>query len=270
MKLNNYSYKILGEDMRKLKYLVLIVMSIFSFYISDKLLLMVEGMSPLMQTINEVKDFKEYEPVDAVINGNTIIPGKKGRTINKRETYLKMNDFGTFNETFFVYDYHSPDVSLYDNLDKVIIKGNSDSDIYLIVDSDTFDDYLVENKINFTKLIKKENKIKKNDYISYINSNNEETEFYDLNYYLKRNKKNNKICLVGISNIKVCKELKYFLIEPNLNMFHSNVASVKSKLKGGDILYVHDNVSLAELKVIISEINYKGFRLANIKELIKE
>jgi len=65
-------------------------------------------------------------------------------------------------------------------------------------------------------------------------------------------------------------ELKYFLIEPNLNMFHSNVASVKSKLKGGDILYVHDNVSLAELKVIISEINYKGFRLANIKELIKE
>ena len=53
-------------------------------------------------------------------------------------------------------------------------------------------------------------------------------------------------------------------------MFHSNVASVKSKLKGGDILYVHDNVSLAELKVIISEINYKGFRLANIKELIKE
>ena len=124
MKLNNYSYKILGEDMRKLKYLVLIVMSIFSFYISDKLLLMVEGMSPLMQTINEVKDFKEYEPVDAVINGNTIIPGKKGRTINKRETYLKMNDFGTFNETFFVYDYQEPEISLKDNLDKIIIKGN--------------------------------------------------------------------------------------------------------------------------------------------------
>lgn len=256
--------------MRKLKYLVLIVMSIFSFYISDKLLLMVEGMSPLMQTINEVKDFKEYEPVNAVINGNTIIPGKKGRTINKRETYLKMNDFGTFNETFFVYDYQKPDISLYDNLDKVIIKGNSETDIYLIVDTDTFDDYLIENKINFTKLIKDETKIEKSEYINYINSNNEETEFYDLNYYLKRNKKNNKICLVGSSNMNVCLSLKYFLIEPNLNMFHSNVANIKSKLKGGDILYVHDNVSLSELKVIISEINYKGLKITNIKELIKE
>ena len=64
--------------MKNVKYVILIVMSIFSFYISDKLLLMVEGMSPLMQTINEVKDFREYEPVNAIIEGNTIIPGKEG------------------------------------------------------------------------------------------------------------------------------------------------------------------------------------------------
>ena len=142
--------------MKNVKYAVLIVMSIFSFYISDKLLLMVEGMSPLMQTINEVKDFREYEPVNAIIEGNTIIPGKRGRTINKRETYLKMNDFGTFNETFFVYDYQEPEISLKDNLDKIIIKGNNNSAISLIVDTDIFDEYLKGENIKYTKLINDE------------------------------------------------------------------------------------------------------------------
>ncbi len=256
--------------MKNVKYVILIVMSIFSFYISDKLLLMVEGMSPLMQTINEVKDFREYEPVNAIIEGNTIIPGKRGRTINKRETYLKMNDFGTFNETFFVYDYQEPEISLKDNLDKIIIKGNNNSAISLIVDADIFDEYLKGENIKYTKLINDENKIKKSDLINYVNANGDETDFYDLNYYLKRNKINNKICLVGFSNIKVCNDLRYYLVEPNLNMYHSNVVSIKSKVSGGDILYIHDNVSLAELKVLINEIKYKGLTIVHLNDLIKE
>lgn len=256
--------------MKKFKYLVLVFMCIFSFYVSDKLLLIVEGMSPLMQTINEVKDFKEYEPINAIIDGNTIIPGKRGRTINKRETYLKMNDFGTFNETFFVYDYVMPDISLKDNLDKIIIKGNSKTDISLIVDNERYDDYFKENKIKYTKLIDTESEIKKSDIINYINANNEDTRFYDLNYYFKRNKINNKICLVGLSNIKVCTNLKYYLVEPNINLYHSNIANIKSNIKGGDIIYIHDDVTLTELKIIVNEINYKGLNILPLPELIKE
>lgn len=256
--------------MKNIKYLVLIVMSVFSFYISDKLLLMVEGMSPLMQTINEVSDFKEYEPVNAIIEGNTIIPGKKGRTINKRETYLKMNDFGTFNETFFVYDYKKPDVSLYDNLDKIIIKGNSKSEVSLIVEGNAYDEYLNDNKVNYTKIIDDGDDILKNDSVSYINGNLEERDFYDLNYYLKRSKKNSKICLVGVTNLNICNELKYYLIEPNVDLYHSNVANVKLNIEGGDIIHVHDNVSLSELKIIINEINYKGLKIVKLSELIKE
>lgn len=256
--------------MKNIKYLILLIMSIFSFYISDKLIMMVEGMSPLMQTINQVNDFKEYEPVNAIIDGNTIIPGKKGRTINKRETYLKMNDFGTFNETFFVYDYKEPDISLEDNLDKVIIKGNSGDAVAIIVDSDNFDDFFLVEKIKYTKLITDEEKINKNKLVNYINASGDEHEFYDLNYYLKRNKINNKICLVGLSNIKVCNNLKYYLVEPNLNMYHSNVASIKGKISGGDILYVHDNVTLSELKIIVNELKYKGISIISLSELIKE
>lgn len=256
--------------MKKIKYFVLVMVSVFSFYISDKLLLMVEGMSPLMQTINEVKDFKEYEPVDAIIDGNTIIPGKKGRTINKRETYLKMNDFGTFNETFFVYDYKKPNISLYDNLDKVIIKGNSKENVSLIVESNIYDEYFKSNNISYTKVISNEDDLIKDDIVSYINGNLVESEFYDLNYYLKRNKKNSKICLVGKTNLNICNELKYYLIEPNVDLYHSNVTNVKMSLGGGDIIYVHENVSLSELKIIMNELNYRGFKVVKLSELIKE
>lgn len=139
--------------MKYIKYTLLIFLCVFSFYISDTLLLYVENSSPLMQTINEYQNLDEYEPVNAIVDGNTIIPGKKGRVVNKRESYLKMNDFGTFNETFFVYDYIDPEVSLQDNLDKVIIGALDKTKIALVVDSDKFDDYLYDSKIYYSKLV---------------------------------------------------------------------------------------------------------------------
>ncbi|MCH5167274.1 MAG: hypothetical protein J1F35_05210 [Erysipelotrichales bacterium] len=256
--------------MKYFKYSLLIFLCVISFYVSDKLLLYVENASPLMQAINDVEDFDEYAPVNATIDGNTIIPGKKGRTINKRETYLKMNDFGAFNNTFFVYDYESPEVSLDDNLDKVIIKGNDDKKISLLVDTNKYDEFFLENKIKTTKLISNKDNITDDENISYINANLDKDLFYDLNYYLKRKKENNKICLVGKSNIEVCKTLKYYLVEPNLNMYHSNVVMVKTKLEGGSIIYIHDDVSLSELKVIVQEINYKNLEIVSLSELIKE
>lgn len=256
--------------MKYFKYGLLVFLCVMSFYVSDKLLLYVENLSPIMQAINEVDDYDEYVPVNAIIDGNTIIPGKKGRTINKRESYLKMNDFGAFNETFFVYDYQDPDISLKDNLDKVIIKGSDKNKISLVIDTNKFDNYFKENGIVVTKLIQSQESVTNNEFIKYINANLDEDKFYDLNYYLKRKKLNDKICIVGESNINVCKTLKYYLVEPSLNMYHSNIVTVKTKLEGGSILYIHDDISLSELKVIIQEINYKKLEIVSLKEQIKE
>ena len=256
--------------MKYIKYLILVFLCVISFYVSDKLLLYVENLSPIMQTINQVDDFDEYEPVNAIIDGNTIIPGKKGRIINKRETYLKMNDFGAFNDTFYVYDYTEPDISLKDNLDKVIVGGNDKKKISIIVDTDKFDAYFNENNIKISKLVKSEDMINNKDNVDYINANLDEDAFYNLNYYLKRKKLNNKICLVGLSNINVCKTLKYYLVEPNLNLYHLNVLAIKTKLTGGSILFVHDDVSLSELKVIINEINYKNLEITSLSSQIEE
>lgn len=256
--------------MKYIKYMLLIFLCVFSFYVSDSLLLYVENSSPLMQSINEYQDLDEYEPVNALVDGNTIIPGKKGRVVNKRESYLKMNDFGTFNETFFVYDYIDPEVSLEDNLDKVIIGALDKTKISIIVDTDKYDDYFYDSKIYYSKLVSSNTQITENEYIEYINGNIDEDTFYDLNYYLKRSKVDNKICIIGSSNIKACKANKYYLIDPSINLYHSNVAAIKSKISGGNILYIHDDVTLSELKVIINEINYKRIDIIKLSDLIKE
>lgn len=256
--------------MKYIKYSFLIILCVGSFYVSDQLLLYVESLSPLMQTINEYEDYGEELPVNAIIDGNTIIPGKNGKVINKRESYLKMNDFGTFNETFFVYDYIKPDISLKDNLDKIIIGSSDTTSVALIVDNEPFEKYLLQQKIFYTKLADDEEDVIDNEFIEYINSISDEEDFYDLNYYFKRKKVNKKMCLVGYSNMKACKDNNYYLITSSLDFYKSNIAMNKSKISGGSIIFIHDNLSLSECKIILNEINYNNLGIVKLSEFISE
>ena len=253
--------------MKYVKYGLVIFLCVFSFYISDTAIIMVENMSPIMK---EVKKFSDnyVEPVNAIIEDNTIIPGSNGTKLNERESYLKMNEFGTFNETFLVYDYIKPDISLYDNLDKVIVNTNKRSEVALIVMSDEGDSYFKEEKILVTKVIKDNNNLSKGE--SYINGNGDSEEFNKLNSYLKKNKMNSKMCLVDYSNIASCRNNKYFIIKPTVEISHSNLASVKKNISGGNIIFLNSNLSLSEVKVIVNHIRYKNLNIINLEDLIKE
>ena len=138
----------------KIKYILLLCLCIFSFYISDKLLLYVEGFSPIMKSIKEL-NYEKVNPVNAIIKDNTIIPGTKGKKINERESYLKMNEFGAFNINFLQYDYQKPDISLEDNLDKIIIKTNKINEISLITQNERISSYLNKKKIIHSRIITK-------------------------------------------------------------------------------------------------------------------
>lgn len=253
--------------MKYVKYGLVIFLCVFSFYISDTAIIMVENMSPIMKEVKKYSD-NYVEPVNAIIEDNTIIPGTNGTKLNERESYLKMNEFGTFNETFLVYDYIKPDISLYDNLDKVIIKTNKTSEVALIVLDSKWDSYFKENKIKYTKVIKTSEDI--DSSISYINGNGGADEFNKLNSFLKKNNLNSKICLVDHSNIASCKSNKYFIVKPTIEISHSNLASVKKNISGGDILLLNSTLSLSEVKVIISHIKYNNNSIVSLSDLIKE
>ena len=254
--------------MEYIKYGIMIVLILLSFYFSDKLLLYVESLSPLMKEIEERKPEIEL-PVNALIDGNTIVPGKNGKEVNIRESYLKMNEFRVFNDTFYVFDEIKPDISLYDNLDKVIIRGNSKSDVSLIVDNKLFESYLLENKIKFNKIIINGDDIEYSD-IEYINGGKDETSFKELNVYFNREKINKKICVIGYSSSNYCYKNDYFKVDPTIHFYKSNLSRDKDKIDGGSIIFIHDNLSLSECKILLNYINSNNFNIVYLSDLISE
>ena len=81
---------------------------------------------------------------------------------------------------------------------------------------------------------------------------------------------NSKLCLVDYSNIAACKSNKYFIIKPTIEINHSDLASVKKNISGGNIIFLNSNLSLSEVKVIVNHIKYKNFSIQALEELIKE
>lgn len=217
-----------------------------------------------MQTIKEVEDNYNTEPIDAKIEGNTIIPGKKGTVVNERESYLKMNEFGVFNENFFVFDYIKPDISLSDFKDKIIIGSSKREYVSIIIDDWKYSDYLSD--FDYSYLVKDSNNLKIISNVTYINGSIE--NYKSINNYLKSKKKLSNIVLAENANIHENKD-KY-IISPSLDLYHSNYYSSVSKIEGGMIIYVHDSVTLSEFKILMDTIKYKKLKLMELTEFITE
>ena len=85
---------------------------------------------------------KEYyrTPINAIIKDNTIIPGLYGKKINIDKTYKEIKKLGKIKEEFFIYDYIKPEISIKNQYDKYIIKGNQNkkaiSLIFIIKEGD--------------------------------------------------------------------------------------------------------------------------------------
>ena len=79
------------------KYFGLLVLAIFSFYYTDKLVLLVQKNNPIMKKIDAEKKVLDVSSVNAIIEEDKIIPGKNGLKINDKKSFSLMKSFGTFN-----------------------------------------------------------------------------------------------------------------------------------------------------------------------------
>ncbi len=254
--------------MKYIKYAFVVFLCVFSFYFSDRVIIFVENQSPIMKEIKANSESLRSEPVNAVIDGNTIVPGQNGYEVNERESYLKMNEFGAFNDTFYVYDAILPEVSLYDNLDKIIIRSSKNDSVALIVESAELAEYLDSVGITYSKIIYEADEAIEDQ--EYLNGNAYEEDFDELNSFFKRKKMNNKICVIGYSNLSLCKKYEYFLVSPSVVVYPSNLADAKSRLSGGDIVLLSDSLSLGEAKIIVNQLKYKSLNFVELSTLISE
>ena len=107
--------------------------------------------SSLVSLINENSKDYNVSPVSALIEDEYIIPGLNGYSVNVLKSYNNMRYLDTFNSYYLEYDKIKPNISLENNKDKIIKKGNSSKKgISLIIkDNQDIISYAKEKEIKF-------------------------------------------------------------------------------------------------------------------------
>ncbi len=264
------SYNYLGGIMKKYYQIIgLLGIMFLSFYYTERIANIVLNKRPLMIKINEEKDNYKIESVSAVIEGDYIIPGLFGREVNVKDSYYKMQRIDAFNKYYLVYEDIKPEVSIEDNKDKIIRKGNPKlSQVALVFEGESnLTNYLKSENIKASLLVDLKT-YQKNSYFEQIN--NDLNNFKALENNLNLNKENKHVCVLN-SNIKeICIKYHNYLVEPLLVFNNNNLIDIKNKIDKGSIILVKDNVSLDSLKLIIREINFKDLKMVYLSDLIRE
>ena len=102
-----------------------ISLMIFSFYYTEKVALYVSNNTPLKKEIYTFKEKNENKPINAtIISKSEIIPGISSLEVDVNKSYEQMKNDNIFDINKIVYKKQKPDVSIYNNKDKIIVSGN--------------------------------------------------------------------------------------------------------------------------------------------------
>lgn len=255
--------------MKYFKLIGIMTLLVFSFYLTDFVTELAINTNPLMQSIKSNSGNYCEASVNATINDNTIIPGIKGKKVNEMESFLNMKDFGSFNINYLIYDYFKPEISLEDNIDKIIISGNKTLRQLTIIISNNkeIENYVKSKNIKYSKLINIEDELSTGEN---INIENDKKEFDDLDTLLKKKDLNKNICIINYSNIESCKENKYYLVDPNIILKNNNFINTLSKISNGSIVLIDDNLNLNNFKLFESKVYNNDIEFVYLSKIIEE
>jgi len=270
----------------------LISLMCFSFFMTEKTALVVSEMDEIMIEIKS--NYKKYktESIDAIIEENTIIPGVSAKNVNIKKSYKNMKANGYYSDKLFVYDYTKPQISLSDNIDKYIIKGNSSkrmvSLIFKVKNDDDISDILnIINNYNIkttffidTNWFTNNNELIQeliddghNISIFMDDYTNPDFEWMDMVLKKVNNQKNN-FCYSkedNDNNMEVCKLKNNYTIKPIEISNNTPLLDIKKNLSSGSILSLDINSQVRkELSTIIIYIKSKGFEIDNIENHLLE
>ena len=80
------------------------------------------------------------------------------------------------------------------------------------------------------------------------------------------NEINKKICLVNYSNIDFCKNKKYFIIKPSIELNNLTFNNINN----GEIILITQNTTLDSLNNLIIKANHLDLSFVSLSELIAE
>lgn len=263
---------------KNIKKISLLLLVLFSFFYTDKVINLINKKDPLMIKINSVKDEYNTLAVDATIVGDTIIPGINGKIVDIDKSYEKMKLGGVFREDSLVYIEVHPSNSINNNIDKYIVKGNNTkkevSIIYIIKNNKDIEQ--VQNINNITLFIESTylnidniNKLKNKEIYTYGKNGVYSEEILSNDNTLISRISNNKsiYCLSNTPNdelLKVCNNNNMHVIIPNII---GNYLDIKNNLSNGSIILLD---SLSNINIITKYIYGKGYDIVSLSKLLEE
>lgn len=280
-----------------LSYIGIFLLIIFSFFITDKVALVIKESDPLMEEINNSKDDYKIDVNDAIITENTIVPGINGCEIDVDASYENLKRLGSFNRNMLKYKMIYNKNLLKENYDKYIVSGNESKNsvslIFKIYNNTNQNniakliDILLDSKVNTTIFV---DGMYLEDNIEYVqNLINNNIEVLNLGYNKKYNKdlinwnnsmldqlnyNNPKFCYLesfSINDLTVCKSNKINTITPNIIVDDNPLTTVKNNIKNGSIISLNINEEVInEIKLIINYISNKGYKIEKLSSLLSE
>ena len=247
------------------KYIGVIGICILSFYYTNIISEYVKSQNPLYKEI-KLQD-KMIPSIDSVINDNYIIPGISGKKVDIDKSFSNMHKENKYDETLLVYKEIKPNISLDNNKDKIIIRGNSNKNkVSIIFDSkNELYNYMIENNYHINLLINKE---EYNDKVELINNSNNENTYNKIDKFLNKKKLNKNLCLINKTIPTYCNNKYLFNISLTIN--HSNISTTINQISNGEIIKIENSITKEELLVILQSIKYKNLEIEYLSKLISE
>ena len=271
--------------MKLIKLLGLICLICFTFIYTEKIIDVSINQDEIMIKLKEIENDYKTEPIDAIIENDTIIPGQIGKSINIENSYKEMKKIGYFETSLIKYENIYPTISIYNNYNKYIISGNNKSKqvslIYIINNNKTIDNILnivntkqipitffidssfLNNNIEIIYSLK--------DYEIYNYGNNgtyTKDNLIITNNIINNKSNNNSIyCLFLNKNqdsLNNCANNKMFSIIPSIT---GNYNNIKNNISNGSIIHI---TNTQELPNIIDYIKNKGYDIVTLSNIIKE
>ena len=144
--------------------------AVFSFFYTHKTIKLLKDIDPIMKEIKKEKIKYEQPSKNAEIFNDEIIPGYSGIKVDTDKSYIQMKKMNKYNANYYIYKNVSPTISINNNYDKYITKGN----------------YL-KNEVSLIFPIKKESTLLQDIYQILENKNIYGTFFIDGIYIKEHN-----------------------------------------------------------------------------------
>ena len=273
---------------------LVIALVLFSFYYTEKAIVLLESNDPIMKEIKDKGSTLEEDALNAKIDGDYLIPGYNGLVIDLEESFTKMKGYGSYNDALLVFEEVKPTISIDDYYDKYISSGNGMStSIALVFTVD--DNSYVGNVLNVLKEMDTvgtffiDGKFTDNNSsfvtLAVSNSNEVEVLSYDKSYDELLFKASidkiktlasttPKYCYATYDNeevLNLCSKLSMHTIIPTIRLDDNIYSNLKGNLRSGSIISIKLTESnIKELKVLINYIKQRGFTLVTLDTLLNE